>query len=155
MNKQDLKVLHSTIKKVTEDINSYSFNTAISSLMICLKYMHVNNIIKKDMIQCFNLLLSPFAPHVSEEINQKLGNSNSVVFEKFPSFEEKHLKEKTYDYPISFNGKVRFKLNLSLDLSIDQIKEKVLSDERTVSKTTDLEIKKIIIIPRKIVNIVL
>ncbi len=155
MNKQDLKVLHSTIKKVTEDINSYSFNTAISSLMICLKYMHVNNIIKKDMIQCFNLLLSPFAPHVSEEINQKLGNSNSVVFEKFPSFEEKHLKEKTYDYPISFNGKVRFKLNLPLDLSIDQIKEKVLSDERTVSKTTDLEIKKIIIIPRKIVNIVL
>ncbi|MAZ01478.1 MAG: leucine--tRNA ligase [Flavobacteriales bacterium] len=155
MNKQDLKVLHSTIKKVTEDINSYSFNTAISSLMICLKYMHVNNIVKKDMIQCFNLLLSPFAPHVAEEIHQKLGNNNSVVFENFPSFEEKHLTETTYDYPISFNGKVRFKLNLSLDLSIDQIKEKVLSDERTISKTTDLEIKKIIIIPRKIVNIVL
>ena len=154
LDKEDLKILHSTIKKVKHDIESFSFNTAISSLMICLNYIHDNKIAKREMIEKFNLLLSPFAPHISEEIWSKLNHKGSIVSANFPSYNEKYMIKNKYDYPISFNGKVKFKINLSTDLNIREIEKIVLSDERTINKISDFKIKKVIIIPEKIVNIV-
>ena len=154
MNLDELKIIHNTIKKVKNDIELYSFNTAISSLMICLNYMSNNNIIKVDMIKMFNLILYPFAPHITEEIWSKLNYTESITFSNFPSYNEKYMSEKKYDYPISFNGKVKFKIELSTSLKVDKIKDIVLSHDKTIKQLSKFKIKKVIIIPGKIVNIV-
>jgi len=152
---ESLKSLHKTIKKVSEDIEKLSLNTCISSFMICvneLSSMNCNNrLILKDLL----ILISPFAPHFAEELWSKIGNSKSIVEEKYPKYEEKYLVESEKVYPVSFNGKTKFTLNLSLDLNHQEIEKAVLSNEKTKSLLNNNNPKKIIIVPGKIINIVI
>ena len=154
-SKESLKSLHKTIKKVSEDIEKLSLNTCISSFMICineLSSMNCNNrIILKDLL----ILISPFAPHFAEELWSQIGNSKSIVEEKYPKYEEKYLVESEKVYPVSFNGKTKFTLNLSLDLNHQEIEKAVLSNEKTKSILNNNNPKKIIIVPGKIINIVI
>ncbi len=153
-NKKELKVLHETIKKVTIDIENFSFNTCVSSLMICVNELTNLNCHSREILTKLTLLLSPFAPHLAEEIWEKLGNDNSLVYAPFPLVDESFLIEKTKNYPISFNGKMRFTISLSLDLDEKSIKKAVLGDERTHEYLKGKNPKKWIIIPNKIINIV-
>ena len=154
-SKESLKSLHKTIKKVSEDIEKLSLNTCISSFMICineLSSMNCNNrIILKDLL----ILISPFAPHFAEELWSQIGNSKSIVEEKYPKYEEKYLVESEKVYPVSFNGKTKFTLNLSLDLNHQEIENAVLSNEKTKSILNNNNPKKIIIVTGKIINIVI
>ncbi|MDA9139753.1 class I tRNA ligase family protein, partial [Flavobacteriaceae bacterium] len=149
------KILHQTIKKVTDDIERYSFNTCISTFMICVNELSALKCSNREILAPFIVLLSPFAPHFSEELWSVLGHSKSIEFEPFPLFDPSHVTETTKDYPVSFNGKMRFTLKLSLSLSIDEIKEIVINEERTQNQLQGNPPKKIIVVPGKIINIVI
>ena len=149
-----LKTLHSTIKKVTDDIESFSFNTCISSFMICVNELQSLGCRSRKILEKLIILLSPFAPHISEEIWQNLGNSNSISEVNYPKFDQKYLVENEKNYPISFNGKFKFNINLSLNLSNKEIKEIVLNNNKTLNFLKSKKVKKVIIVPNKIINIV-
>jgi leucyl-tRNA synthetase len=151
---ESLKVLHQTIKKVTEDIERLSFNTCVSSFMICVNKLTALNCSSHKILEPLLILLSPFAPHFSEELWTRLGHTKSIAFETFPKFDAFKLEEKVKDYPVSFNGKIRFRLKLSLELGIDQIKEQVMNEEKTISQLRGGSPKKIIVVQGKIINIV-
>ncbi|MDR6299463.1 leucine--tRNA ligase [Mesonia maritima] len=153
-SKDSLKTLHKTIKKVTEDIEEFSFNTSVSTFMICVNELAAQKCNSREILESLAVLISPYAPHIAEELWSKLGHSESIATADFPKFEEKHLVESTKTYPISFNGKMRFTLDLSLDLSKDEIEKIVMEDERTQKQLNGREPKKVIIVPGKIVNIV-
>ena len=153
-SKEELKTLHKTIKKVTEDIENYSFNTVISTFMIAVNEWNKLPQISKETMKDFIILLSPFAPHISEELWFKLGHKESISFTSWPTYDESFLVENNYDYPVSFNGKMRFKISLPLTLTKDQIEERVLSNDKTKQQIADKEVKRVIIVPGKIVNIV-
>ena len=153
-SKKMLKILHSTIKKVTDDIESFSFNTCISSFMICVNELQNLKCTSRNVLEKLIILLSPFAPHISEELWEKLGNSNSISEVNYPLFDEKHLIENEKNYPISFNGKFKFNINISLNLSNKEIEEIVLGDLKTVKFLKSKKVKKVIIVPNKIINIV-
>jgi leucyl-tRNA synthetase len=153
-DKKALKTLHETIKKITEDIESFSFNTCISSFMICVNELTSLNCHSKEVLRPLTILLSPFAPHLSEEIWEKLGGVGSIVEEPFPVFNKSFLIEEEKNYPVSFNGKMRFTLSLSLSLDKQAIQEAVLNDHRTLEYLEGKAPKKWIIVPNKIINIV-
>lgn len=153
-DKKALKTLHETIKKITEDIESFSFNTCISSFMICVNELTSLNCHSKEVLKPLTILLSPFAPHLSEEIWEKLGGVGSIVEEPFPVFNKSFLIEEEKNYPVSFNGKMRFTLSLSLSLDKQAIQEAVLNDHRTLEYLEGKAPKKWIIVPNKIINIV-
>ena len=152
--KEEYKVLHTLIKKVTDDIEGFSFNTSISAFMIAVNDLQKLKCNKRAILEPLAILVSPFAPHIAEELWSRLGNRNSISMAKFPEFEEKYLVESEKEYPVSFNGKMRFTLNLPLDLSVKEIEEIVMSDERTIKQLDGRDPKKIIIVPGKIINIV-
>jgi len=152
--KEELKVLHKTIKKVQEDIESFSFNTSVSTFMIAVNDLTTLKCNKRAILEPLLILLSPYAPHISEELWNKLGNKKSISTADFPVFDAKHLVESVKNYPISFNGKMRFTLELSLDLSKEEIEKTVLEHEKTITQLEGRTPKKVIIIPGKIVNIV-
>jgi len=149
-----LKSLHKTIKKVDEDIANFSFNTSVSSFMICVNELTEQKCNQRAILEPLAVLISPYTPHIAEELWQKLGNKESVAFAAFPVFDEKYLVESTKNYPISFNGKLKFTLELSLDLTQEQIKKIVLSHEKTHLILEGRTPKNVIIVPGKIVNIV-
>ena len=149
-----LKTLHSTIKKVTDDIESFSFNTCISSFMICVNELQNLGCRSRKILEKLIILLSPFAPHISEEIWENLGNSNSISEVNYPKFDQKYLIENEKNYPISFNGKFKFNINLSLNLSNEEIEEIVLNNNKTLNFLKSKKVKKVIIVPNKIINIV-
>ncbi len=151
---EQLKILHKTIKKVTEDIDSLSFNTVISTFMIAVNQWIKQKCNNKEILSTFLILLSPFAPHICEEIWEKLGNKESISKQKWPKYNKDFLIEKTHEYPISFNGKMRFKIQIENNLSKENIEKIVLNDQRT-AKYLDGNPKKVIVIPGKIVNIVI
>ncbi|HIB36568.1 class I tRNA ligase family protein [Mesonia sp.] len=153
-SKDSLKTLHKTIKKVTEDIENFSFNTSVSTFMICVNELTSQKCTSKAILEPLAVLISPYAPHIAEELWSKLGNEGSVAFATYPKFEEKHLKESSKTYPVSFNGKMRFTMDLSLDLSKDELEEIVMNDERTKKQLDGATPKKVIIVPGKIINIV-
>ena len=153
-SEESLKVTHQTIKKVTEDIERLSFNTCVSSFMICINELTALKCSNREVLEPLLILLSPFAPHFTEELWMRLGNANSIAFEPFPKFDISKLEEKVKEYPVSFNGKMRFTLKLSLELTIEQIKERVMNEEKTLSQLSGSLPKKIIIVPGKIINIV-
>ena len=153
-SKDSLKTLHKTIKKVTEDIENFSFNTSVSTFMICVNELTSQKCTSKAILEPLAVLISPYAPHIAEELWSKLGNEGSVAFATYPKFEEKHLKESSKTYPVSFNGKMRFTIDLSLDLSKDELEEIVMNDERTKKQLDGATPKKVIIVPGKIINIV-
>ena len=149
------KTLHKTIKKVEEDIERHSFNTVVSTFMICVNEFVDQKCNNKEIISSFTILLSPYAPHIAEEIWSKLGNKTFISQSTFPEWDHKFLVEDEVVYPIAFNGKMRFKITLSSDLTREQIHEHVLKHEKTAHYLEGRSYKKIIIIPNKIVNIVL
>ena len=153
-SKESLKTLHKTIKKVTEDIENFSFNTSVSTFMICVNELTQQKCNSKEILGPLAVLISPYAPHIAEELWEKLGNENGISEANYPVYEEKYLKEDNKTYPISFNGKMRFTLDLSLDLSKDEIENAVMQDERTQKQLEGRTPKKVIVVPGKIVNIV-
>lgn len=153
--KEEYKVLHTLIKKVISDIDQFSFNTSVSSFMIAVNEFQKLKTNKRKILEALAIVVSPYAPHISEELWQQLGHQNSIEFEKFPEFEEKYLVEDEIEYPVSFNGKMRFKLALPADLSVQEIEELALKDERVLQQLAGNNPKKIIIVPKKIINIVL
>ncbi|MFT4802668.1 MAG: leucyl-tRNA synthetase, partial [Flavobacteriaceae bacterium] len=153
-SKDNLKTLHKTIKKVIEDIENFSFNTSVSTFMIAVNELSTQKCNSKEVLAPLLVLLSPYAPHISEELWSKLGNEGSISTASFPKFEEKYLVEDVKKYPISFNGKMRFTLELPLDLSKDEIESVVMSHEKTLHYLEGRTPKKVIVIPGKIVNIV-
>ncbi|MDT0649230.1 leucine--tRNA ligase [Autumnicola edwardsiae] len=154
-SKDSLKTLHKTIKKVTEDIENFSFNTSVSTFMICVNELSAQNCNSREVLEPLAILIAPYAPHIAEELWSKLGYSESIVTAEYPVYEEKFLVESTKNYPISFNGKMRFTMELPLDMSKEEIEKTVLADERAKSYLSDAPPKKVIVVPGKIVNIVI
>ena len=150
----NLKTLHKTIKKVEEDIENFSFNTSVSTFMICVNELTSQKCTSKAVLEPLAILVSPYAPHIAEELWSRLGNTASIAEAPFPKFEEKYLVESSKEYPISFNGKMRFKLELPLDMSKEDIEAAVLAHEKTQAQLEGRTPKKVIVVPGKIVNIV-
>jgi len=150
----NLKTLHKTIKKVEEDIENFSFNTSVSTFMIAVNELTAQKCTSQEILEPLLVLISPYAPHIAEELWSKLGHKGSISTAPFPEFDEKYLVESTKNYPISFNGKMRFTMELSLDLNKDQIEEAVLAHEKTQAQLQGRTPKKVIVVPGKIVNIV-
>jgi leucyl-tRNA synthetase len=149
-----LKSLHKTIKKVTEDLERYSFNTVVSTLMICVNELTEQKCNNRKIMTDLVVLLAPYAPHIAEELWQQLGNNTSVTQAPWPSFNEAYLVESSINYPISFNGKVRFTLSLPADMPREEIEKVVLEDAKTQQYLEGNTLKKMIVVPGKIVNIV-
>jgi len=153
-SKDSLKTLHKTIKKVEEDIENFSFNTSVSTFMIAVNELTAQKCTSKSILEPLLILLSPYAPHISEELWSQLGHKESISTVPFPKFNPSYLVESTKNYPISFNGKMRFTLELSLDLSQQEIEAVVMAHEKTQEQLQGRTPKKVIIVPGKIVNIV-
>jgi len=152
--KDNLKTLHKTIKKVEEDIESFSFNTSVSTFMIAVNELTVQKCTSRDILEPLIVLMSPYAPHISEELWSQLGHEKSISTVAFPKFDEKHLVESSKNYPISFNGKMRFTLELPMDMSKEDIEKAVMAHEKTQAQLEGRTPKKVIVVPGKIVNIV-
>ena len=150
-----LKTLHKTIKKVDEDIQRFSFNTVVSTMMICLNELIDQKCKNKEIFSDFIILLSPYAPHFAEEIWQKMDNTSSLSTVKFPDYKLEYLIENEINYPVSFNGKMRFKVSLPASMSIKDIEVYILKHEKTIHYLSSAEPKRIIIVPKKIINIVI
>ncbi|WP_405400648.1 leucine--tRNA ligase [Maribacter sp. Asnod2-G09] len=153
-SKESWKTLHKTIKKVEEDIENFSFNTSVSTFMICVNELSSQKCVSRQILEPLAILVSPYAPHIAEELWSKLGHTESIATAAFPKFEKKYLVESSKEYPISFNGKMKFTLELSLDLSKDEIEAAVMANEKTQQQLQGREPKKVIVVPGKIVNIV-
>ena len=152
--KEALKTLHKTIKKVTEDIEQFSFNTSVSNFMIAVNELSAQKCTSRSVLEPLLVLIAPYAPHITEELWSILGHDTSISRVEFPVFEPKYLVESTKNYPISFNGKMRFTLELPLDLSKEGIEKRVLENEKTIAQLDGRIPKKVIVVPGKIVNIV-
>jgi leucyl-tRNA synthetase len=148
------KSLHKTIKKVTEDIENFSFNTSVSQFMICVNELQQLKCNHRAILEPLAVLVSPYAPHIAEELWSALGHEGSISTVAFPKCEEKYLVESEKEYPVSFNGKMRFTIKLPLDLTAAQIEEIVMADERTQAQLQGRTPNKVIIVPGKIINLV-
>ena len=149
-----LKTLHKTIKKVEEDIENFSFNTSVSTFMIAVNELTAQHCTSKAILEPLLILVSPYAPHIAEELWSQLGHNESISTAPFPKFEASYLVENSKNYPISFNGKMRFTLELPLSLSKEEIETAVMAHEKTKTQLEGRIPKKVIIVPGKIVNIV-
>ncbi|CAH0337122.1 hypothetical protein FVB9288_02866 [Flavobacterium sp. CECT 9288] len=152
--KDNLKSLHKTIKKVAEDIEGFSFNTSVSQFMICVNELSTQNCHSRAILEPLAIVISPYAPHIAEELWSLLGHEGSIAAVPFPVFDPKHLVESEKEYPVSFNGKMRFTLVLPLDLTAAQIEEIIMKDERTIKQLDGKTPNKVIIVPGKIINLV-
>lgn len=150
----NLKTLHKTIKKVEEDIEHFSFNTSVSTFMIAVNEWTAQKCSSRAVLEPFLILISPYAPHIAEELWQQLGHDQSIATAGFPEFDAGYLVERVKNYPISFNGKMKFTLELPMDLSAAEIEEIVMAHDKTVAQMGGRSPKKIIVVPGKIVNIV-
>lgn len=152
--RDELKVLHKTLKKVEQDINNFSFNTTVSEFMICVNELGALKCNKKEILQPLVIALSPYAPHLAEELWEKLGHTDTILKAKFPAVNEEYLKESSFEYPISINGKVRTKMEFALDMPKEDIEKLVLASEAVTKWTEGKPPKKVIVVPGKIVNVV-
>lgn len=153
-SKAELKTLHKTIKKITEDIERFSFNTSVSNFMICVNELSDLKCNKRCILEPLLILISPYAPHITEELWNKLGHTESITFAKFPEHNESFLIEDSFNYPISLNGKMKFNLELPATLTAQEIEKEVMSRDDIQKLLNGAQPKKIIIVPKKIVNIV-
>ncbi len=153
---ESLKTLHKLIKKITEDLNRFSFNTGVSAFMIAVNELSDQKCNNKSILSDLIILLSPYAPHISEELWMKSGNAaGSLSVAPFPLFEESHLIEANHSYPVSFNGKMRFLLELPTAMTLKEVEVAVLANEQSQKYLEGKSPKKVIVIPKKIVNVVL
>ena len=150
----NLRTLHKTIKKVEEDIENFSFNTSVATFMICVNELAAQKCSSKEILEPLVILVSSYAPHIAEELWSRLGYTTSIATAPFPKFEGKYLVESSKEYPISFNGKMRFKIELPVDLSKEEIEAAVMAHSKTQEQLQGRTPKKVIIVPGKIVNIV-
>ena len=153
--KDELKSLHKLIKKVTGDIEQFSYNTSVSAFMICVNELSTLKCSKKEILEPLIITLAPFAPHVCEELWDTLGHTTSVCDAQWPAFNEEYLKEDVINYTISFNGKARFNMEFPADAASDAIQTAVLADKRSQKWTEGKTPKKVIVVPKKIVNVVI
>lgn len=153
--KAELKTLHKTIKKVCEDIERYSFNTVVSTLMICVNELNDLKCNKRAIMNDLVVLLSPYAPHIAEELWEQLGQEGSVTQASLPAFDEAHLQEDAINYPVSFNGKMRFKLELDANFGKEEVEAAVMAHEKTAQYLEGKSPQRVIVVPKKIVNIVI
>lgn len=151
----ELKSLHKLIKKVTYDIEHFSYNTSISAFMICVNELGGLKCTKRAILEPLVIVLAPFAPHIAEELWHELGHETTVCDAQWPAYEEKYLVENTANYAISFNGKVRFNLTLPADMSKEEVEKTALAHEYSAKWLEGKQIRKVIVVPKKIVNIVL
>ncbi|MFV0345313.1 MAG: leucine--tRNA ligase [Bacteroidales bacterium] len=152
---EELKSLHKTIKKVKSDIENFSFNTSVSAFMICVNELTELKCNKKEILKPLLVILSPFAPHIAEELWNKLGETKYISFAAFPEYDDKHLIESEIEYPVQINGKMRFKLNVDASIGKSDI-EKIAREHETTQKWLDgKSVRKIIVVPGKIINIVI
>jgi leucyl-tRNA synthetase len=154
-SKEELKILHQTIKKIQEDIERFSFNTSVSQFMICTNQLFDLKCNKKAVLEPLTVLISSFAPHIAEELWEKLGHTESVTKAEFPEFIEDYIKEDTFEYPVSFNGKMRFKIELPIDMNIADVEIAALSTKEAQKWLQGNPPKKVIVVPNRIVNVVI
>ncbi len=148
------KILHKTIQKAEEDVENLSFNTSVSAFMICVNELSALKVNHRNILEPLTLIISPYAPHICEELWQKLGHENGISYETFPKFEEKYLSEDSFEYPVSINGKMRVKISFPTDKPKDQIEKEVLSNEVVQKWLEGKTPKKVIVVPNRIVNVV-
>jgi len=153
-DKAELKILHKTIRKIEEDIERFSFNTAVSAFMICTNELAELKCNKREILEPLVVLISPYAPHLAEELWHALGHKESVVKQTFPAWDEKYLVENSFTYPVSFNGKKRFDLELPIDLPVKEIEQAALSSPEAQKWIEGKQIRKIIVVPQRIINVV-
>jgi leucyl-tRNA synthetase len=153
--KAEYKALHKTIKKVEEDIERFSFNTSVSTFMICTNELTDIKCNKRAILEPLTVLVSAYAPHIAEELWKQLGHTESVSYTQFPTFKEEYLVEDTFEYPISINGKTRMKIPLSLKLNKEEVEREVLTTEEMQKWLEGVTPKKVIVVPGRIVNIVM
>ena len=149
-----LKALHKTIKKVNEDIENFSFNTSVSQFMICVNELSSLKCHHRDVLAPLAVLVAPFAPHIAEELWKRLGNTESITYAPYPVHEDKYLQEDSKEYPVSFNGKVRFKRAYATSMSVAEIEQAILADPQTAEQLQGNTPKKVIVVPNRIINIV-
>jgi leucyl-tRNA synthetase len=154
-SKDAFKTLHKTIKKVQEDIENFSFNTSVSSFMIAVNELTALNCHERTILEPLAVLIAPYAPHIAEELWYRLGHKSSVSTAPFPVFNPEHLVESSKEYPVSFNGKTRFTIELPMDMSAADIEKAILADERTAQQLNGGAPKKVIVVPGRIINIVM
>lgn len=152
--REELKVLHRTIKKVAHDIEHFSFNTSVSEFMICANELGALKCNKRAILEPLVIILSPYAPHIAEELWEKLGHHDTIQNASFPVHIEDYLKEDSFEYPISINGKVRAKMEFALDMPKEDIEKVVMASELVQKWTEGKPPKKVIIVPGRIVNVV-
>ena len=150
-----LKALHKTIKKVNEDIENFSFNTSVSQFMICVNELSTLKCHHRDVLAPLAVLVAPFAPHIAEELWKRLGNTESVTYAPYPVHEDKYLQEDSKEYPVSFNGKVRFKRAYATSMTPTEIEQAILADPQTAEQLQGNTPKKVIVVPNRIINIVI
>jgi leucyl-tRNA synthetase len=152
--KEEMKILHKTIKKITDDIERYSFNTVVSTLMICTNELTEIKCNNATVLKSVLILLAPYAPHIAEELWEKSGEKLSINDAAWPKFNEEYLVEDNFEYPVSFNGKTRYKISLPIDMQASEIETQILSNELTEKYLEGKQPKKIIVVPKRIVNVV-
>jgi leucyl-tRNA synthetase len=153
---EELKTLHKTIKKIGEDIESFSFNTAVSAFMVCVNELGSQKCQSKEVLQQLVILLSPYAPHISEELWAALGNEAGMGSKAaFPVFEAKYVQESVFEYPVQINGKVRASLTFPLDTPSAEIEKEVLADATVQKWMEGKPAKKVVVVPKRIVNVVI
>ena len=152
--KEELKTLHKTIKKVGEDIEAFSFNTSVSTFMVCVNELTAQQCNKRSILEPLVVLISPYAPHIAEELWEQLGHNDGVTYQDFPTLDASHLVESSHTYPVSFNGKMRFKVEYALDMDRAEIEKQILAHEKSIHYLEGKAPKKVIIVPKKIINIV-
>ena len=150
-----LKALHKTIKKVNEDIENFSFNTSVSQFMICVNELSSLKCHHRDVLAPLAVLVAPFAPHIAEELWKRLGNTESVAYAPYPVHEDKYLQEDSKEYPVSFNGKVRFKRAFATTMTPAEIEQAILADPQTAEQLQGNTPKKVIVVPNRIINVVM
>ena len=154
-NKEEWKILHKTLKKIEYDIENFSFNTSIPAFMICTNELTALKCNKRAVLEPLVIAIAPYAPHIAEELWHLLGHKTSVTGANFPQWEEKYLTEDSFEYPVSFNGKVRFKLSIPLTATHAEIETAVRTSPEAEKWLEGKEIRKMIIVPKKIVNVVI
>ena len=150
-----LKALHKTIKKVNEDIENFSFNTSVSQFMICVNELSSLKCHHRDVLAPLSVLIAPFAPHIAEELWKRLGNAESVTYAPYPVHEDKYLQEDSKEYPVSFNGKVRFKRAFATTMTPAEIEQAILADPQTAEQLQGNTPRKVIVVPNRIINVVM
>ena len=152
---EELRILHQTIKKAKEDIEKYSFNTSVSQFMICVNELSSLNCNKRLVLEPLILVISPYAPHICEELWHMLGHEESLAYTSYPQYQEQYIQEDTFEYPVSINGKLRTRIRFNVDAKNNEIEQHVLQNEIVKKWTNGKTPKRVIIVPKKIINVVI